>query len=629
MPSILNTSLTGMLAFQRALEVTSHNISNANTPGYSRQVTDFSARAGSGDGNAYIGGGTKISQIRRVYDQMQVDQLRTSTTGFARFNTLDNLSSRIDTFLADADSGLNSSLQAYFNSMQDLTNNPSSIPTRQALIGEAQGLASRFQSLDARMGELDAEVNGRIELAVSDINRLSQGIADLNDKIALANNAASPPNDLLDQRDRLVTELAEQVSVSTTVQDDGTMSVFIGSGQSLVLGSNARTLGVEGSEFDMTRMTVTYQGAGGDTRLDNSSTGGNLGGLLEFRSRILDPARQSLGQTATALAASLNEQHSSGMDLRGNLGGDLFSIAPPTVLPSSDNTGTPAASVTVSDLGQLTGVDYVLEYDGAAYSLTRTDTGAVIPLTGTGTAVDPLVGDGLSIDVSGGAPAAGDRMLIRSTLDAAGSMQSSLTDPQALALAAPTRASASLGNIGSANISAASVTDPADPSLLASAVIEFTGPATYSINGAGSFAYTDGDPIIVNGSSVTISGNPSVGDQFTIEANYGASGDNSNGLTLSNIQSVGILDGGTISINENYGQLVAGIGSTTHQIKAGREAQGVVLSDAESAVLSTSAVNLDEEAANLIKYQQAYQAMAQVVSVASTLFDSLLNATRR
>ena len=363
--------------------------------------------------------------------------------------------------------------------------------------------------------------------------------------------------------------------------------------------------------------------------LDNSSTGGNLGGLLEFRSRILDPARQSLGQTATALAASLNEQHSSGMDLRGNLGGDLFSVAPPTVLPSSDNTGTPAASVTVSDLGQLTGVDYVLEYDGAAYSLTRTDTGAVIPLTGTGTAVDPLVGDGLSIDVSGGAPAAGDRMLIRSTLDAAGSMQSSLTDPQALALAAPTRASASLGNIGSANISAASVTDPADPSLLASAVIEFTGPATYSINGAGSFAYTDGDPIIVNGSSVTISGNPSVGDQFTIEANYGASGDNSNGLTLSNIQSVGILDGGTISINENYGQLVAGIGSTTHQIKAGREAQGVVLSDAESAVLSTSAVNLDEEAANLIKYQQAYQAMAQVVSVASTLFDSLLNATRR
>lgn len=629
MPSILNTSLTGMLAFQKALQVTSHNISNANTPGYSRQVTDFTSRVGSGSGNAYIGGGTQISQIRRVFDQMQVQQMRTSTTGFARFNTLDNLASRIDTFLADSDSGLNSSLQGYFNSMQDLANNPSSLPTRQALIGEAQGLASRFQSLDARLGEIEAEVNGRLELAVGDINRLSQGIADLNGKIALASNASSPPNDLLDQRDRLVTELSEQVSVTTNTQDDGTLSVFIGSGQSLVIGGTARQLGAAGSEFDMTRMTVVYQGAAGGTRLDTASTGGNLGGLLEFRSRILDPSRQSLGQTATALATSLNEQHRSGMDLRGNMGGDLFTVAAPTVLPSSNNTGTPSAAVAVSDVGQLTGVDYVLEYDGAAYSLTRADTGAVIPLSGTGTPADPFVGDGLSIDVSGGAPAAGDRMLIRSALDAAGTMQSVLSDPQALALAAPTRASASLGNIGSANVSAAAVVDPADPALLNNALIEFTSPTTFSINGAGSFTYTDGDPIVVNGSSVTISGNPSAGDQFTIEANYGASGDNSNGLIMSNIQSVGILDGGTISINENYGQLVSSVGSTTHQIKAGKEAQGVVLSNAEDAVLSTSAVNLDEEAANLIKFQQAYQAIAQVVAVASTLFDSLINATRR
>ena len=629
MPDILNTSLTGMLAFQRALATTSHNIANANTPGYSRQITDFSSRVGSGNGNLYIGGGTQITQIRRVFDQMQVDQLRTSTTGFSRFNTLDNLASRIDTFLADPDSGLNSSMQAYFNSMQDLANNPSSIPTRQAVLGEAQGLASRFQSLDGRLGELESEVNDRIELAVADINRLAQGIADLNEKIALANNASSPPNDLLDQRDVLVIKLSEQVSVSTIPQDDGTMSVFIGSGQSLVLAGNARELGVGGSEFDMTRMTVVYQGASGNTPLDNASTGGNLGGLLEFRTRILDPARQSLGQTATAIAASLNEQHASGMDLRGNLGGDLFSIAAPTVLPSTNNTGTPAASVAVTDLGQLTGADYILEYDGAAYSLTRADTGAVIPLSGSGTAVDPLVGDGLSIDVSGGAPAAGDRMLIRSAHDAAGTMQSVVTDPQALALAAPTRAQASLGNIGNANVSAATVVDPSDPALLTSAVIEFTSPTTYSINGAGSFAYTDGDPIVINGSSVTISGAPSIGDQFTVEANYGASGDNSNGLLLSDIQSVGILDGGTISINENYGQLVSGIGSTTHQVKAGKEAQGVVLTNAEDAVSSTSAVNLDEEAANLIKYQQAYQAIAQVVSVASTLFDSLLNATRR
>ncbi len=628
MPNILNTSLTGMLAFQRALQVTSHNISNANTPGYSRQVAEFSARVGSGAGNTYVGGGTQISTIERMYDDLKGQQLQTATTAFARFDTLNTLSSRIDNLLADADTGLNSGLQSYFNALQDVANDPSSLPARQALIGEAEGLAGRFQTLDRQLGALDNEVNGRIQLAVSEINGIAQAIADVNDKIALANNAAIPPNDLLDERDRLVTRLSEFVSVDTAIQDDGTMNVFIGSGQSLVLGARASTLGVTGSEFDLTRARVVYQGSAGDSPLDTSAAGGALGGLLDFRSSILDPARQSLGQTATALAASLNEQHAAGMDLRGNLGTDLFNVSPPAVLPSSRNTGAPTATVSVTDLGQLTGADYILEYDGAAYSLSRSDTGQSVPLSGTGTAGDPFVGDGISI-VVGGAPAAGDRLLIRSAQNAPGSIRNAISDPQSIAMAAPTRSSISQSNIGDATISAAAVVDRTDPGLLNTAVIEFTGPATYSINGAGAFAYTDGDPIVVNGSTVTISGTPAVGDQFTIEANYGASGDNSNGLLMADLQSVGILDGGTISINENYSQLVSNVGATTHQLQASVDAQGVVKSNAEAAVSATSAVNLDEEAANLIKYQQAYQAVAQVISVVGTMFDTLLAATRR
>ncbi|MDH5622560.1 MAG: flagellar hook-associated protein FlgK [Gammaproteobacteria bacterium] len=628
MAGILNTSLSGMLAFQRALDVTSHNIANANTPGYSRQVANFTARPGVGSGVGYVGSGTQIASIERMYDAMQTEQLRISTTGYARFNALNKLSSRIDVLLADADTGLNSGLQSYFNSVQDLGNDPSSIPTRQALIGEAQGLAARFNSLNSRLNELEGEVNSRVTLAVNDINRLAMSIAAVNEKISLSNGTGQSPNDLLDERDNLVLQLSAQVSVSTNIQDDGTMSVFIGSGQSLVLGADARQLGVGSSEFDRTRMTVTYQGASGNTPLDTASTGGNLGGLLEFRSSILDPARQSLGQTAITLAASMNEQHAAGMDLRGNLGGDLFSVAPPTVLTSSRNTGTGSAMASVSDLGALTGADYVLRFDGAAYSLTRSGSSTPVPMTGSGTAADPFVGEGMSI-VVGGAPAAGDRLLLRSGHNAAGSIRSVLTDPRAIALAAPTRSTVSFNNTGSAVISPATVVDSTDPALLSSTLIEFTSPNTYSINGAGSFAYADGSPIIVNGSSVTIGGIPAAGDQFTIEANYGASGDNANALLMADIQSVGILDGGTISINQNYGQLVSGIGATTHQIKSNLEAQAVVLTNAEDAVLATSAVNLDEEAANLIKFQQAYQAVAQVVSVAATLFESLLSATRR
>jgi len=629
MPDILNTSLTGMLAFQRALQVTSHNISNVNTPGYSRQVAEFSARVGSGGAGGYLGGGTQISDIRRIFDALQGEQLRTSTTGFARLNSINTLASRIDTVLADPDTGLNTALQSYFNAMQDVSNDPSSIPTRQALIGEAEGLVSRFHSLDNQLTGLEKEANGRIELAVDDINRLAASIATVNEKIALVNNAPTSPNDLLDERDRLVLQLSEQISVDTLVQDDGTMSVFIASGQSIVIGAASNRLAATGSEFDMTRMTVVFQGSSGNSPIDTSAAGGNLGGLLEFRNSILDPARQSLGQTAVAFAATINEQHASGMDLRGDLGGELFSVAAPAVLHSSFNTGAPAATVAVTDVSQLTGADYVLEFDGAAYSLTRADTRESIPLSGAGTSGDPLVGAGLSIDISAGAPAAGDRLLIRTGQNAAGSIRSAVTDPQSIAMAAPTRGTAAQGNIGSASISPVSVVDAGNPALLSSSVIEFTSPTTYSINGAGSFAYTSGDPIVVNGSSVTISGAPTNGDRFTIEPNYGASGDNSNGLLMSDIQSRGVLDGGSVSVNENYGRLVSSVGATTNQVQSSLDAQGVVMANAEAAVSATSGVNLDEEAANLIKYQQSYQAVAQVVAVVSTMFDALLAATRR
>jgi flagellar hook-associated protein 1 FlgK len=629
MPDLLKTSLSGMLAFQRALEMTGHNIANANTPGYSRQVAEFGTRGGQDIGVGFIGAGTQITTIKRVYDQMLGEQWRTATTGQARFDTLSTLASRLDTLLADPTTGLNSGLQAFFQSVQDVANDPGSIAARQALLGEAQGVTQRFQSLDQRLAETEAEVNQRISLSVDNINRLAESIADVNNKIARAGGlSGNQPNDLLDQRDTLIRSLAEEVSVSTALQDDGTMSVFIGSGQTLVIGSAVNRLAVQGSEFDPTRLQVVYQGAGGNTPLGSSMSGGTLGGLIDFRTQMLDPTRQSLGRTATAFVQSFNEQHASGMDLRGALGQDFFSIAPPTVLYSGDNSGSGTAVATVLDLSTLTGDDYLLSFDGAAYSLANRTTGQSVPMTGSGTPGDPFVADGLSISVAG-APAAGDQISIRSASDAAGSVSVSISQSQDIAMAAPTRTLTSNLNLGNATIGAASVSDINDPALLSTAVIEFTSPTTYTINGAGSFAYTDGAPIVINGSEFAISGSPLTGDQFTLEANFGASGDNRNGLLLGNLQSVNVLDGGTVSITSSYGELVASVGSATHQIQANLEAQNVVTKNAEDAHLSNSGVNVDEEAANLIRYQQAYQAAARVVAVVSTLFESLLNATGR
>lgn len=629
MPSLLNTSLTGMIAFQRALETTGHNISNVNTPGYSRQVSEFASRIGGGAGSGYIGGGVQLTQIKRIYDSLLGQQLNTATTSHARYGMLAELASRMDTLLADPQTGLSASMQSFFNSVQDLANDPASIPTRQAILGEADGIVQRFQTMENRFAELDVEVNQRIRTAVDDINRLANSIATINDQIVLGMGIEGrPPNDLMDQRDLLVRQLGEQVAVSTIIADDGSMSVFMGSGQALVIGNEAKTLDVRGSEFDPTALQIVYQGSAGNTPLDNSLTGGIIGGLLEFRGQILDPTRQALGETAVALAFEFNAQHRAGMDLRGALGTDFFAISPPTILSSAGNTGAGTAAASLVDAGALTGADYILEYDGAAYALQRADTGQPIAMSGSGSVGDPFVADGFSV-VVGGAPAAGDRLMIRPTRDAASSLTRLLDDPQTIAMATPVRALSSDTNLGDATIGNVRIVDATDPGLLTPTLIEFTGPATYSINGAGAFAYTPGDTISINGATVQIDGSPAAGDQFTLEANTGATGDNGNGLLLASVQSRGVLAGRTISINDNYGQLIASVGSMSRQVQANLDAQSVILANTEDSFMAKSGVNLDEEAANLIRYQQAYQAVAQVVSIANTLFDSLLAATRR
>ena len=629
MPDLLSTSLSGMLAFQRVIEMTGHNIANANTPGYSRQVAEFTTREGQNFGNGYVGGGTQITTIKRIYDEMLGDQVRTATTARARLGTLDMLASRVSNLLAEADSGLDTGLQGFFNAVQDLANDPASVPARRVVLGAADALAHRFNALDGRLQEIEHELGGRIGEAVASVNRLTQAIADVNDKIVRAQGSTGqPPNDLLDQRDRLVRALAEEVGITTAMQDDGALNVYIASGQTLVTGTDARQLGVRGSEFDPTRRELVYRDAAGNDSPLPSLSGGALGGLLEFRSQVLDPTREALGETALALASRFNEQHAAGMTPGGAMGGDFFAVGEPGIRYSSANAGTPAVSAAVVDVAQVGGSNLVLEYDGADWHLVNAASGEPLPMTGSGTAGDPFVAGGLAITV-GGAPAAGDRVMIMPASGKASAFRTVIDDPQALAMAAPVRTLSAQENVGDAVIGKPAVTDPAHPDLLDTVVIEFTSATTYSINGAGAFPYTSGDAIDVNGARFTISGEPAAGDRFTLEPNYNAAGDNSNGLLLADLQSQGILDGGAVSINDNYAQLVAAVGGATQQIRSNLEAQEVILANAEDAWMSKSGVNLDEEAANLLRYQQAYQAAAHVVSVARTLFDSLLNATRR
>jgi flagellar hook-associated protein 1 FlgK len=630
MADLLSTGLSGLLAFQRALDTTSHNIANVNTPGYSRQRVELGTREAHPYGNGWIGTGVDAQTTRRLYDELLAMQTRTTSSSLEHLDIFAASAERLNNMFGHSTTGLTATLQNFANAFQGLADAPTSTAARQVLLSEASTLQQRLQYFDERLSDLDAEVNSRLQGEVAEINTLTEAIARLNSDIATATarSGGQPPNDLLDERDRLLDELSGKVSISTVKQDDGAINVFIAKGQPLVLGANANRLTTVPDSFDPTRLGVALDTDAGPVDLTSSLSGGVLGGALAFRKELLDPAHNALGRIAVGLAQLVNDQHREGIDLSGALGGDFFAIGGPEVLPRDSNAGSGTVSVTYGNASGLTERDYVLELTGSGWQLRDSQTGAAVTMTGSGTAADPFVADGLEI-VVGGAANVGDEFLIRPTRAAVADMQVLISDPSRIAAAAPIRTEADADNTGSASISAGEVIDASHPDLRDTVTIEFLTPTTYSINGVGNFPYTDGGNIEVNGWRVQISGTPAAGDRFTISDNSSGTGDNRNALELANALTRPVLNNGTTSLSGAVGQFVSGIGVATRQAQANRDAQSVVHQENVAAQDSVSGVNLDEEAANLLKYQQAYQAAAQLIRIADTLFQTLLGATQR
>ena len=627
MTSILGIGTSALTAFRRSLTTVGQNIANVNTPGYSRQTVSLSAREPQFNGVGFIGNGVQVVSIERSYNAFLDAQSRAAGSANARFSTLANFAGRIDDLLADSTSSLSSSLNAFFTELQNFATDPSSNATRVALVAETENLVQRYQAIDATLGQFALETRDAIEENVNDINLLAESIAELNVRIVQGGRDA-PPNDLLDQRNQLIRDLAERVDVTAVDDPSGSISLFIGNGQTLVIGNEVYPLGVRPNEFDPTQNDVIYRGLEGDTPIGDLLRGGAIGALFEFENEILEPTRRALGTTAAALAAGLNGQNSQGLNADDVLGGNILAIGPSSAVASSANSGGAGVSVTVDDLSQVVDAEYRLINDGTGFRLFRSDTGEEFTLTGTGTAADPLRAAGISIEVSGTADA-GDQFRIEPTIGAIGGLRSLVETGREFAAAGPLRAIADPGNLSDTTIDNGTVVDFSNPQLLATAVIEFTTPTTYTVDGAGSFTFTSGSPITVNGAEFNLTGDPTTGDRFVIEQNTNATADNRNALLLADTQNQGLLNNGETSIGQAYSAIVADVGSATRQANASADAQSVLLQSAETRRLEASGVDLDEEAADLIRFQQSFQAAAQVISVASTLFDTLLAATRR
>lgn len=624
--SVLSTGTGALLAFQRALSTVSHNVANVNTPGYTRQRVELAARQPSDLGYGYVGNGTQVADIRRMADELATSRLLDSGGELARLQQLSSLSGRLDTLFSDSATNLAGVWSDFFDSVSALSSNAAGMAERQNLLAEAGALAGRFRQLDGQLQKLDSEVNNSLLAGAAEITRVATEVARINGQIGSDATRAAP--DLLDRRDQLVAELVSYTGGTAITQDGGPINVFTAGGQPLVVGVQASNITTVADPYRPERLQLALQGGGTTTLLDQRVLGGRMGGLVEFRNTVLDPATAELGRIAVALASTFNEGHAAGMDLYGAMGGDFFNLPAPAINTHAGNAGNASVQARVDDVSALTGQNLVLRLGDGGWSAIRADTGEAVPMTGSGTAADPFKVAGISLQVSGGA-VVGDRFLVQPTATAAATMAVGITDPSRIAAAAPVRGSAELANVGSGVLSGLRVDDSSNPALLQDATIEFLDAGQYTVDGAGPFAFTPGQRISANGWSVVLDGIPAAGDQFTIARNSAGSGDNGNAARLATLDDARVVSGGTVSLNGAVGGLTTMVGSAARQAEYAAEAQQVIHDDAQAARDAVAGVNLDEEAANMLRLQQAYQAAAQIISTADTMFQTILSAVRR
>jgi len=629
--NLFTSSLSGMNAAQYGLTTTQHNISNANTPGFTRQETVVTSRPGSQFGGGFIGQGVDVTGVKRIYDQFLSTQVLQEQSQATYLTTYYTALKQIDNLVADPTAGAAPAMRDFFAATNGVANSPESIPARQTMLSNAQFAVNRFQAIDQRLTDIANGLSAQLTSSVDLVNSYSKQIAALNGSIkrAIASGNGQQPNDLLDQRDQLITRLNQEVKTTTLKQADGTMNVFIGTGQTLVVDEQAMSLRVVRSAIDPSKVDVAYQNNNSSVVMQQSSLqGGNLGAYLGFRDQTLEPMRNELGRVALSLAMSVNQQNQAGLDLRGQPGKALFNVAAPRVDMGGLNQGTATVTATIANLGAITTSDYQLKVNGGgSYTMVRLSDNFV-----TNIAAMPQTIDGISVNISAGA-VAGDSFLIRPTANAARDLAVMTSDPASIAAAAPMRGNATLTNLGTGVIGAGSVNMPLplDPNIQAPVTITFNSATTYTVVGAvpppaggPNYPYVSGANIVINGWTTQITGTPSVNDTFTVSANTNASGDSRNALLMANLQTTGVLDGGTTGVQAAYSQLVGRVGAKTNEFAVTSVAQTNMVAETIKQQQSTSGVNLDEEAANLLRFQRAYEASAKALQVSNTMFDALL-----
>ena len=681
MASLISIGMSGLAAAQSGLHTTGNNISNADVAGYSRQQNVQTTAGSIRYGQVFIGSGTTLADVRRVYNAFLDNQLQTSTSLNSDAASYLSQISSVDNLLSDANTGVTGALKNFFTALQGLSAKPNDDASRQLLLTNAEALANRFNTISSQFKEQNSNINGNLKSMTEQVNNLANTVAALNEQIAKVAAVNGQPNDLMDQRDETIRQLNELVGVQTTNRN-GNIDVTLANGQSLVLGTSVNALSVVTSTTDPSQVSIKLAYNNTTVDVTNSLTGGEIGGLLRYRKETLIPAQNEIGRLALVMADKMNTQLAQGIDKNGEFGSALFNdinsaadMAGRSLAMTGNSTGSGKLDVVIKDTGLLSTSDYQVTFTSAtSYTVRKLPDNTSMGSFDLNDDPQPVI-DGFSLNLNGGAVSAGDSFKITPTRNGAANLDVVMTDSKKLAMAAPLTATAGGSNTGTGVIaqpvltSVLDIADPAQRLELQNGIKYSTpvrlvfgdstvSPQTYQVVdskgtaiGNGTFlpgqsnklqinvpmVDSSGAPVLDGNNvqktfsfTIDVSGAPKTNDSFTVSLTGSASSDNRNGLSLLELQNKQTVDVGSatkgVSLTDAYGKLVESVGAKTKQAQMDSSATEAILTQAKASRDSLSGVQLDEEASNLVKYQQYYTASSQIIKAAQQMFDTLIGS---
>ncbi|WP_131107313.1 flagellar hook-associated protein FlgK [Pseudomonas sp. Sample_10] len=668
--SLLNIGMSGLSASHASLVTTGNNISNVDTVGYSRQQTVQNSKNSIQYGNVFIGTGTTLADVRRVYNSYLDAQLQTTTSLNSDAQAYLGQATQVDKLLSDSGTGVTKTLQSFFASLQTLAGNSNDNAARQALLTNAQGLSSRFNAISQQLSQQNTYINDQLGSMADQVNKLASNVAAYNKKIAEVSGSGGTPNELLDQRNETIRQLNELVGTQVT-ETEGRLDIYLGSGQPLVVGDTVNKLRVAPDPADPTRSAIIMDRNGSSVDITSVMSGGEMGGLVRYRNEVLTPAVNGLGRIAMVVADQVNKQLGQGLDQNGNFGANLFNninsaaaISQRSIANGNNNPASGNLNVTINDTSKVQASDYQVTITATGYNVRRlsdnTDMGNFA--FATPPAAQPVI-DGFSLSINAGTVAAGDSFKITPTRGSAADMTTVMTDTKTLATSAPLTSTKASGNNGTGAVSQPNlktqldIYDPVQRLEVQTAVkasmpvrMLMTSATAYEVFdskgnsiGTGSIVpgqdndvsisvpYTDaGGNAKTFSVGMTVSGSPKSGDSFNIAMTAADSTDNRNSQALLALQTKATVGASAtspgVSFTDAYGGLVSTVGSLTKQGQLDATATDTIMTGARNARDSLSGVDLDEEAGNLTKYQQYYTASSQIIKTAQEIFSTLINA---